>query len=70
MTPEDVLVGGALPLVPAVERLEEHREPLGPLGVRARRVQACELRVSQDVDRTISASSPRLVPLRCASPTR
>jgi hypothetical protein len=36
--------------------LEQHGDPLGPLGVMAGRMEVRERRMRQDVDRTISVS--------------
>ena len=57
-------------LDPIGEVLEEDGEPLAPLGVLARRVQAGERGVGQEVDRTVSSSSSSDAPPARARPTR
>ncbi len=54
---QQLVLGRRAAFRPAVEVLEQHREPLLPLRVVPRRMQAREIRMRQDVDRTIRSSS-------------
>gem|GEM_PF-4698320 len=51
-------LGRGTPLARPGKPLEQDGEPLRPLGMMARRMQLRESGMAQEVDRTISSSSP------------
>ena len=67
---QQLLLACRATLAPQVPVLEQRGQPLAPLRVVAGGMEARERRVRQDVDRTISASSSRLLPSPCATPSR
>ena len=67
---QQLLLACRATFAPQVLVLEQRGQPLAPLRVVAGGMEARERRVRQDVDRTISASSSRLLPSPCATPSR
>jgi hypothetical protein len=67
---QELLLGRGASLGPFGEAREQNLEPLPALGVCARRVQARERWVRQEVDRTSSCSSSRVAPFLRARPSR
>lgn len=61
---EELVVGRPSALAPDVLVLEQDREPLRTVGMMARRMEARERRMGQDVDRTVSASTSTSPPAR------